>query len=923
MLLAIGLPFDTLAQNAKENYKNSERAKLLLAETNPTVVHISVDGLRGDAVSILGSNNLPNLHKLIFEGSSTLNARADFDYTITLPNHSSQLTSRGVLGPNGHNWTSNVDPSPTQTLHNNPGFIDGYCASVFDQAHNYGLRTGLYASKSKFSIFEQSYNSVGGEPDTTGADNGRDKIDVYLFDSSIEGLTSQLIADMEINRFDYAFIHLRDPDSQGHSSGWDINDASPYLESIERIDLQLGRILGMIESDPFLRENVIVILTADHGGGDPYTSHTVNSSLVNYRIPFAIWGNKIPVGQDLYNIPNIDRVDPGTSRPDYADPNQPIRNGDAANLALRFLGLPAIPGSTIGFANPLGVGNSPFPRLEIPLDRVTFKDSTATLTLFPYNPLDAVLSYSEIGLPPGLSLDPNTGVISGAPTDYGSYEVYLEVSDGLTSSAVLMNWSVLDPPPVQLCPADLKVFPWTFDPGGNLSVSFDETSEELTISGSTRTTETAELLFSEVGFEPQIGQDYSVRTVLSSYDEVHSHTLALFIVDSSNLRRLIYDFDTLPIASEMNAVFTAQTGDDRFQIVSGGTPVSTATAVVSMLTLDGCQINPPIPEFVELEKPADQKSYRDQDLSLQLSATSPAGNTLVYSALDLPLGLQLGSQSGLISGKIFNDGSYDLIVSVSDGISMVTKAFEWHVGNLVKTKVMLQGPFDGTEMSASIERSSIPLAQPYSRSILGFDTHEFIHGDVSDDMIDWVQVELRENTIDKNILVDVAAGILLKDGSIVGPNGEPGVVFYKSSSSVLYYIVVRHRNHLAVISDIPILVEGLDSQGLLMDFTTGLGVFGIDPQTEENGVFAMWMGDVNGDGEVRYSGSNNDRASLLDQLPGPTPFDLLTAYLSGDIDLNGRLSYSGIGNDRVLMLEVLDDPSAFSIRSTQVPKIAN
>lgn len=308
------------------------------------VIHISVDGLRPDALDV---TPLAAFERLRTEGATTDNARPDVDSRFTLPNHTTQLTGRGVFGDLGHNWTVNLDPDLGITLHSNKG---SYVASVFDRVHDAGLGTAAYVSKSKFSLFDTSYDAEHGAPDRTGADDGPDKVDTFVFRLNTAQLVDRVIADLATPA-SYSFVHLRDPDSAGHETGWDLTPDSPYLRAVARADTLVGRILDAVEVSPVLAGRTTVVLTADHGGIGVSHGDEVPEA---FTIPFYVWGGGA-FPDDLYAL-NPDRENPGRANVGYAASAQPIRNGDAGNLSLALLGLPSIAGSTIGAAMPLSVG---------------------------------------------------------------------------------------------------------------------------------------------------------------------------------------------------------------------------------------------------------------------------------------------------------------------------------------------------------------------------------------------------------------------------------------------------------------------------------------------------------------------------------------------------------------------------------------
>lgn len=323
------------------------------------VIHISVDCLRPAVVEqLVRAGEAPNFKRLIAESAHTHNARADFSYTLTLPNHATQLTGRPVSGPDGHTWNQNSGYPPEQTLHTRK---KSYVASVFDVVHDQGLRTGMFVTKAKMSFLSVSYDENHGNADTTGADNGKDKIDTNLFfdpkdktdagDNS-DDLIAAFIPAMKENPYHYAFLHFAEPDNAAHGSG--VSDApdSGYIRAVKRVDGWLGQVFDLVESAPALKGKTVLLVTSDHGGvlgNSADTAHKDATNPQNYTVPFYVWGPGIGAG-DLYAANPTNRKDPGTERPTPDGPasEQPIRNGEIANLTLQLLGLPPVPGSVIG-----------------------------------------------------------------------------------------------------------------------------------------------------------------------------------------------------------------------------------------------------------------------------------------------------------------------------------------------------------------------------------------------------------------------------------------------------------------------------------------------------------------------------------------------------------------------------------------------
>ncbi|TNE46177.1 MAG: hypothetical protein EP343_24800 [Deltaproteobacteria bacterium] len=317
----------------------------LLSSARPLryVVAISIDGLRSDVITQLGAETLPTFYRLMKEGSYTLNARTDADYTYTIPNHTCMLTGRGVRGSKGHGISWNR--MPRRSIHAKKG---SYVASVFDTLHDHGRTTALFASKRKFVLYSLSYNALRGAKDLVAPDHGRNKIDVVGITRRDHQTMPLVLHHLRKNPTHFTFLHLRGPDSAGHRHRW---MSRPYRNAVQQQDRYLGQILAAVEQSPKLKKRTTLLVTSDHGGHKH--THLKAERKVNYTIPFFAWGAGVKAGSDLYKLNAPRYRDPGAKQVPHNTTPQPIRNCNIANVSTRLLGLPPVTGSTVGTHSPL------------------------------------------------------------------------------------------------------------------------------------------------------------------------------------------------------------------------------------------------------------------------------------------------------------------------------------------------------------------------------------------------------------------------------------------------------------------------------------------------------------------------------------------------------------------------------------------
>lgn len=312
------------------------------------VIAVSVDGLNPDAIGKIPLTQNNAFKRMIEGGSSTLNARTASEMTITLPNHTSILTGLPIsTAQGGHGVQINED-----TQDSLPDFAGRYVPGIFDIVHDNGFATGLFATKSKFSLFERSWSS--GAPDLTGPDDGNNKVDYFQVIPNNADLTSSALNSIRKMRSGFVFIHLSQPDIAGHISGW---LSQPYIQAVSAASENVARLLDFVDERKDQGLPTVMLLTSDHGGPTGKHGHSDIRNPANYRVAFLTYGSGVPAETDLYKL-NPSRKDPGSSSVGY-NGIQPIRNSDLANAVVKAFGLNTIPGSKAGAMDPLRFMTSP------------------------------------------------------------------------------------------------------------------------------------------------------------------------------------------------------------------------------------------------------------------------------------------------------------------------------------------------------------------------------------------------------------------------------------------------------------------------------------------------------------------------------------------------------------------------------------
>ncbi len=281
--------------------------------------------------------------------------------------------------------------------------------------------------------------------------------------------------------------------------------------------------------------------------------------------------------------------------------------------------------------------------------------------------------------------------------------------------------------------------------------------------------------------------------------------------------------------------------------------------------------------------------------------------------------------SGLYTATLVNSVNCDSITQLNLTITP---------GVSVSMKAMLSGayvPGLGLMHDSLRVRNLIPLTEPYSampygKLSIGGPAGETMAASIlevsgQDAIVDWVFLELRSSASPSTVVANKRA-LIQRDGDIVSADGV-SPVFFPTVYNGTYFVSLKHRNHLGVMSANALSFGGCSVT--TVDLSTELPVYtnpliGNAPRKLIGSVYTLWSGDANNNKNVKYNGLSNDKDKVLSVIGIAIPNNTLQpVYRMEDLNMDGMVRYNNTDNDRIIILDNVGVNSPNTILNQHTP----
>jgi len=252
-------------------FLNSCQTSVKKEDSRQIAKHVILIGSDGFGAYAFEKAKIPNLRKLMKEGSYSLKARA------VLPSSSAVNWASMIMGsgPELHGyteWGSKTPELPSRVI--GKGGIYPTVFSLIDKQMPNAKKGVSYSWVGIGYLFEKNMVDLN-------------------FNGESDKATTEKVLDFIINEKPVlTFIHLSEPDRAGHNIG---HGTTEYYEAVEKIDGLIGTIINTLEKNGMM-EDTVILFSSDHGG---INKGHGGKTLAEVEIPWIIFGKNIPSNGEL------------------------------------------------------------------------------------------------------------------------------------------------------------------------------------------------------------------------------------------------------------------------------------------------------------------------------------------------------------------------------------------------------------------------------------------------------------------------------------------------------------------------------------------------------------------------------------------------------------------------------------------------
>jgi hypothetical protein len=319
-------------------------------------------------------------------------------------------------------------------------------------------------------------------------------------------------------------------------------------------------------------------------------------------------------------------------------------------------------------------------------------------------------------------------------------------------------------------------------------------------------------------------------------------------------------------------------------------------------------------------------------------------NILLCTTLCLTFILARGQTTGNTSGGIASGSGGSLTYSVgevaytnfsSTSTNINQGVQQPEINALLSVKVFLSGSYDintGLMKDSLRAKNLIPLLEPYSappfnKPLVLENPNESIvstllNANGANSIVDWVLLELRAASSPSSIVATRRA-LVQRDGDVVSNSDGSSPVLFTNLSTGNYFVCVKHRNHLGVMTANPVFIS---PGAVIVDFTSLPTVFTNmtfinAARRMEGGVYTLWPADANNNKNIKYNGLSNDKDLVLNAVGGVAFLNTTVPniYRIEDLNMDGKIRFNNTDNDRSVILNTLGAQTPNNIFNQHTP----